>query len=53
MPLPADATGPQNEAERRLYDLILQGLDSGEGKVYECIEDLGAELRAPRQGDKR
>lgn len=32
LPHAADAVGPQNEAERRLYELIVEGLNSGEAR---------------------
>jgi hypothetical protein len=34
LPRAADAVGPQNEAEHRLYELIMEGLNSGEGTEY-------------------
>lgn len=39
------AAGPRNEAERRLYDLIQAGLQSGAPRVV-AVADLTAELRA-------
>lgn len=53
MPRAADATGPQNEAEQRLYELIAEGLGSGEGVEYERVEDFAAELRGRLQNSRR
>ena len=44
MPRDADAVGPQNEAERRLYELVKEGIDSGPSQET-SIADLSAELR--------
>ncbi|MBY4949175.1 hypothetical protein K6V92_21460 [Cupriavidus respiraculi] len=46
MPRAADADGPQNEAEQRLYELIVEGLESGDGRDYKRVEEFGAEFRA-------
>ena len=46
MPRAADAVGPQNEAERQLYEQIAEGLRSGDGTEYEHVETFAAELRA-------
>ena len=46
MPHGADAVGPQNEAEHRLYELIMDGLNSGEGTEFERVEEFAAEFRA-------
>lgn len=49
MPRDADAVGPQNEAERRLYQLILDGINSGpsqETSVAEFTGELRARIRA-------
>ncbi len=46
MPRVADAVGPHNEAERQLYEQIVEGLHSGEGTEYEHVEAFAAELRA-------
>lgn len=45
MPRDADAVGPQNEAERRLYELIMEGVNNGPSPET-SIEDLANELRA-------
>ena len=45
MPRDADAVGPQNEAERRLYELVMEGLNSGPSPTTNVAE-LAAELRA-------
>lgn len=45
LPRDADAVGPQNEAERRLYALVKEGLDSGPS-LDTSIAELSAELRA-------
>ena len=45
MPRDADAVGPQNEAERRLYDLVMEGINSGPSSTT-GIAELSAELRA-------
>ena len=43
-PRDPDAVGPQNAAERRLYDLIMEGVNSGPAKET-SIEELAASLR--------
>lgn len=53
LPRAADAVGPQNEAERRLYELILEGLNSGEGTEYARVDEFAAEFRARLQNRKR
>lgn len=45
MPRDADAIGPQNDAERRLYELIMEGINSGPS-LETTIAELGSELRA-------
>jgi hypothetical protein len=45
MPRDADAVGPQNEAERRLYELIMEGVNSGPSQQT-SIAELSGELRA-------
>ena len=45
MPRDANAVGPQNEAEQRLYDLVKEGIDAGPSQET-SIADLSAELRA-------
>ncbi len=45
MPRDANAVGPQNEAEQRLYDLVKEGMDGGPS-TETSIADLSAELRA-------
>jgi hypothetical protein len=45
MPRDADAIGPQNDAERRLYELVMEGINSGPA-VETSVEELVAELRA-------
>ncbi|WP_265919896.1 hypothetical protein [Cupriavidus nantongensis] len=49
----ADAVGPQHEAERRLYESIMEGLNSGEGTEYTRVEEFAAEFRARLQNRKR
>jgi|GEM_PF-6045987 len=44
MPRDSNAVGPQNEAERRLYELIKEGMDSGPSQEI-SIADLSTELR--------
>ncbi|MGN5477373.1 hypothetical protein ACTMU2_12140 [Cupriavidus basilensis] len=36
----------RDEAEHRLYELIEEGLNSGEGTEYERVEEFAAEFRA-------
>lgn len=45
MPRDANAISPQNEAERRLYELVKEGIDSGPSQET-SIADLSVELRA-------
>ena len=45
MPRDADAVGPQNEAERRLYELVMEGINSGPSPTT-SIAELTGELRA-------
>lgn len=44
LPRDADAVGPQNDAERRLYALVKEGLDGGPS-VETSIAELTTELR--------
>ena len=44
LPRDADAVGPQNDAERRLYALVKEGLDGGPS-VETSITELTTELR--------
>ncbi|CAG2157243.1 hypothetical protein [Cupriavidus numazuensis] len=53
VPRADDAVGPQNEVEHRLYELIEEGLNSGEGTEYERVEEFAAEYRARLQSRKR
>ena len=53
LPRDADAVGPQNKAEHRLYELIMEGLNSGEGTEYARVEEFAAEFRARLQNRKR
>jgi hypothetical protein len=51
MPRDADAVGPQNEAERRLYELVMEGVNSGPSQktsIAELTAELRARIRAPR-----
>lgn len=51
MPRDADAVGPQNDAERRLYDLVMEGLNSdpsSETSVAELTAELRARIQAKR-----
>lgn len=51
MPRDADAIGPQNEAERRLYDLVMEGINSGPSpktSIAELAGELRARIRAKR-----
>jgi hypothetical protein len=45
LPRDADAVGPQNDAERRLYELVKEGIDGGPSQET-SIAELSAELRA-------
>lgn len=45
MPRDADAVGPQNEAERRLYELVMEG-GIGDQSPITSIANLTDELRA-------
>ncbi|MET0266859.1 MAG: hypothetical protein ABW202_14725 [Duganella sp.] len=51
MPRDEAAVGPQNDAERRLYELIMEGVNNGPSPVT-SIAELTSELRA-RIRDKR
>lgn len=53
LPRAADAVGPQNEAEHRLYELIMEGLNNGEGTEYARVDEFAAEFRARLQNRKR
>ncbi len=49
MPRDADAAGPQNDAERRLYELVMEGIKSGpavEASVAELVAELRVRIRA-------
>jgi hypothetical protein len=46
MPSPVQASGPQNEAEAKLAQLILQGLQSGAPTEYANAGDFTRSLRA-------
>ncbi|HWW68677.1 MAG TPA: hypothetical protein VN089_01950 [Duganella sp.] len=51
MPRDADAVGPQNDAERRLYELIMEGVNSGPSpktSIAELTGELRARIRAKR-----
>ncbi|NRR28808.1 hypothetical protein HSX11_01285 [Oxalobacteraceae bacterium] len=51
MPRDVNATGPQNEAERRLYELVMEGINSGPAKrttVAELIKELRSKLATKR-----
>ncbi|AKU20603.1 hypothetical protein MJ904_23340 [Massilia sp. MB5] len=51
MPRDADAIGPQNEAERRLYNLVMEGINSGPSSktsIAELASELRARIRAKR-----
>lgn len=37
--------GPVNDAERRLQQLVMDGINSGPGRHYDDVEQLAAELR--------
>jgi hypothetical protein len=41
----ADAVSPQNDAERQLYELVMEGINSGPSHET-TITKLGSELRA-------
>ena len=45
MPRDVDAIGPQNDAERRLYELVMEGINSGPS-LKTTIAELSIELRA-------
>lgn len=53
LPRSADAVGPQDEAELRLHELIMEGLNSGEGTEYAHVDEFAAEFRARLQNRKR
>lgn len=40
-----ESYGPRNEEERRIYNLVKEGLDNGPGKTYASGADFIAELR--------
>lgn len=40
----ADAVGPQNDAERRLYELLMESVNNGPSLKI-TIAELGSELR--------
>jgi uncharacterized protein YoaH (UPF0181 family) len=44
MPRDENAVGPQNEAERRLYELVIEGINSGPS-IKTSIAELTTELR--------
>ena len=51
MPLDADAVGPQNDAEGRLFELVMEGVNSGPSQtttVAELASELRARIRAKR-----
>lgn len=45
MPREVDATGPQNEAEQQLYQLLKAGMDDAAGEAT-SIAELTTELRS-------
>ncbi|RFP16008.1 MULTISPECIES: hypothetical protein [unclassified Duganella] len=51
LPRAANAVGPQNEAERRLYELVMEGINSGPSPKT-SIAELTAELRARIQNTR-
>jgi len=51
MPRDQNAVGPQNDAERRLYDLVKEGMDGGPSQET-SIADLSAELRSRIRGKR-
>ncbi|MBA5639320.1 hypothetical protein H3H37_19855 [Duganella sp. LX20W] len=51
VPPDADVVGPQNEAERRLYELVMEGINSGPSpktSVAALAEELRARIRPKR-----
>ena len=51
MPLDAGAIGPQNEAERQLYELVMEGVNSGPSQktsIAELTGELRERIRAKR-----
>ncbi len=51
MPRDDDAVGPQNEAERRLCELVMEGINNGpsqETSVAELTDELRERIRAKR-----
>lgn len=51
MPRDLNAVGPQNEAERRLYELVMEGFNSGPSQktsIAELAEELRARITAKR-----
>lgn len=51
MPRESDALGPQNEAEQRLYQLVMEGM-SDSAPIVTSIAELTAELRARIQSQR-
>lgn len=51
MPRDADAIGPQNEAERRLYELVMKGRTADQSpmtSIATLTDELRARIRAKR-----
>jgi hypothetical protein len=52
MPIPdvPESYGPRDEEEQRIYELVMEGLESGPGKVYATVDEFMRELdaRVPR-----
>jgi hypothetical protein len=51
MPREGDALGPQNEAEQRLYQLVMEGMNDS-APITTSIAELTAELRARIQNQR-
>jgi hypothetical protein len=52
MPLPEvpESYGPRDEEEQRIYDLVMEGINSGPGTVYDTVDDFmrALDARVPR-----
>jgi hypothetical protein len=52
MPLPdvPESYGPRDEEEQRIYDLVMEGIDSGPGITYDTVDDFmrALDARVPR-----
>ncbi|CAG9185489.1 hypothetical protein [Cupriavidus pampae] len=53
LPLAADAIGPRSDADLLLYELIMEGLNSGEGTEYALVDKFATEFHARLRNRKR